>query len=266
MKNKFLKGLMASFGLVISSISNAALIYGSDPINFGNPLTVFDTETGTTTNLGSSVWNLALAFDSNNSLFGINNTSLYSVDLNNGSTSLIANGAWGGFSESATFDLNNNLLTATSTGLYSVNTSNAATTFLGAFVGHNTYDGISVATTSVDTILGTYSAGTIFGVDSGNIYVIDPNTLVSTFLMSGPASETIAFDAEGNLYGNDYNNGYYQLDLVNQNHSFLGGSGHFGSAVYGAYSNQVDVPEPSTLTIFALGLMGLASRKIKKHV
>jgi hypothetical protein len=28
----------------------------------------------------------------------------------------------------------------------------------------------------------------------------------------------------------------------------------------------VDVPEPSTLVIFALGLMGLASRRFKKNV
>lgn len=31
-------------------------------------------------------------------------------------------------------------------------------------------------------------------------------------------------------------------------------------------SNNIDVPEPSTLAIFALGMMGLVSRKIKKKV
>ncbi|MDT0605289.1 PEP-CTERM sorting domain-containing protein [Thalassotalea castellviae] len=264
MKYKFLKGLVTSFALAISCTSNAALIYGSDPISAGTPLTVFDTNTGTTTVLGSSLWNLGLAFDNSNSLFGINGTTVYSVDINNGSTSLIGSGLWQGSSESATFDLNNNLLSATSTGLYSINTSNAATTYLGAFVGHSSYDGISVATTNVETILGTFLAGTIFAVDSGQLYVIDPNTLVSTFLMSAPASETIAFDANGNLYANDYTNGYYLLDLVNQNHTFLGGSAHFGSAVYGAYSPQTDVPEPSTLAIFALGLIGLAFRKFNQ--
>jgi len=31
------------------------------------------------------------------------------------------------------------------------------------------------------------------------------------------------------------------------------------------YNNSVDVPEPSTLAIFALGMMGLASRRFKKQ-
>jgi hypothetical protein len=150
-----------------------------------------------------------------------------------------------------------------SSGLYSVDKNNAATTFLGAFIGHSSYDGITVATNEVNTLLGTYSAGTIFGVDSGRLYVIDPDTLVSTFLMNGPARETIAFDSSGNLFGSD-SSGYHQLDLVNQSHTSLGGQQHFGSAVYGAYSNQVEVPEPSTLVIFALGVMGLASRRFKK--
>jgi len=41
-----------------------------------------------------------------------------------------------------------------------------------------------------------------------------------------------------------------------------------GELVYGVWSEvrATDVPEPSTLTVFALGLMGLASRKFKKEL
>jgi hypothetical protein len=102
MKNKFLNGLVVSFALIMSGLANAGLIYGSQPTS-GYPITVFDTDTGTTTVLGSSNYNLGLAFDNNNNLFGINNTSLYSIDLNNGAASFIGNGLWSGYSEAATF-------------------------------------------------------------------------------------------------------------------------------------------------------------------
>jgi hypothetical protein len=55
------------------------------------------------------------------------------------------------------------------------------------------------------------------------------------------------------------------LDINNTGRSWYGGVGlaevHFG----GVAQNLAAVPEPSTLAVFALGLLGLASRRVKKQ-
>jgi hypothetical protein len=58
----------------------------------------------------------------------------------------------------------------------------------------------------------------------------------------------------------------FNVNFSSEVHEFWGG--HDGSAPYvkAIYSyKSVDVPEPSTLAIFALGMIGLASRRFKKQ-
>ena len=262
MNNKIFKIIAVGFFLQLNNIANAALIYGSDASNTsGGPISVFNTETGTTQILANSLWNLGLAFDMSNNLFGINRNSLYSINTSTGITTFIGTASYA-FSESAAFDMSGRLLTAADGGLHAIDTNTGASTLLGAFNGHSSFDGLTVARQGITTSAGFFAAGTLFAVDSGRLYTIDINTLNVTSLMSAPADETIAFGSDGTLYGNS-SSSYWKLDLINGLHTNIGGGRHFGSAVL---RPQVPVPSPTTISIFALGLVSLlASRKYKKQ-
>jgi len=52
---------------------------------------------------------------------------------------------------------------------------------------------------------------------------------------------------------------------INTNNDRWGHSGQTHGAVGAFFVRTVDVPEPSTLAIFALGMIGLASRRFKKQ-
>lgn len=64
---------------------------------------------------------------------------------------------------------------------------------------------------------------------------------------------------------NSFTNSELQLDLGigRGNDDFSGGI--FSPRTWNGTLHYTEVPEPSTLAIFALGIMGLASRRFKKQ-
>ena len=49
------------------------------------------------------------------------------------------------------------------------------------------------------------------------------------------------------------------------NWNYADHTGHANALRNFAYNSSTEVPEPSTLAIFALGMIGLASRRFKKQ-
>lgn len=118
------------------------------------------------------------------------------------------------------------------------------------------------------------------------------NTWGSDFLLGEAVGHTIQFNTAVNAFGLDFGgngNGTFNFQLDNGEQFSATSSGQFGeynfigvtstssfTSVTWSSSNSriaadniiystIDVPEPSTLAIFALGIMGLASRKFKKQ-
>ena len=88
--------------------------------------------------------------------------------------------------------------------------------------------------------------------------------------MDGPESgQELTYDFWAKNEPNDHSSGE---DFASMNWNSSGQWNDWGSPAYNIsigsiveYNNSVNVPEPSTFAIFALGMMGLASRKFKKQ-
>jgi hypothetical protein len=240
--------------------AHAVLIYGSATTNGTGALTVFDTTTATTTSLATVPGNMGLSFDANDNLWGISqaNSQLYSIDTTTGVATAIGTGnpSISGI-EGVTFDLSGRLLATggNTNAVYQMDLGTGILTQVGSYSGLADVDGLSVAPVDVATANGTVTAGTIFVVDTGNVYTLDPTTFVATSLVSNSnAQETIAFGADGTMYTNSGSSGeYYTLDLTSGATTALGGPPVWGSAVQGALVSNA-VPAPGTLALLALGL------------
>ncbi len=138
-------------------------------------------------------------------LFGVEQSGgLYTISTTDASTTFIGNTDLNSV-ESLSFDLNGNLFASRSGQWYSISTVDGSATFLGNLKGVGDIDGLTVTPIAQNVAgLGVVPAGTFFAVDTGSLYTIDPNTLVATFIGSGEASETVAFDTSGTLYSHDF--------------------------------------------------------------
>lgn len=94
------------------------------------------------------------------------------------------------------------------------------------------------------------SAGTTSGY---KIEVFDKNSLLSQLVLD----QTNNFDNRFiNITGSNFN----KITITQMaNHTGWLGMDNF------AWNDSTDIPEPSTLAIFALGMIGLTSRRFKKH-
>lgn len=189
-------------------------------------------------------------------LFGVETTTdqLYTFDLATGAATLIGTGlgATSG-AESLTFDLAGNLMTVDNGRIYTINTATGV-----ASPGPLTtavVDGLDM--TPVPLMVqgvGLVPAGTIFGVDNGPIFILDPVTGAVTNIgnvTNTVADETLAFAPDGTLYGlgipaNNYDLNHISLDPVGG--TLIGSTGFsnlWGSAI---------IPEPATLSLLSLCL------------
>ena len=227
MKFKFLKTALVSTVLVVSSFANAGLIIAS----------------------GDSNINDSLNTQFFNSLFGGQE-----VIGRNGSLNTWATNNWGAF--------------ATSTATSYTTTSSISSSLSADWV---ILGSGSTITASEFSFLDS------FVNDGGNLWVV------------GEASGYTAINAVATSVLNHFNTGMniseatvYATGTASSEAILLGGGPSFkvnwasyitgGTALYSDNNgaiissfNTTSVPEPSTLAIFALGIMGLAARRFKKQ-
>lgn len=266
MKCKFLKASLA--GLILSAsclfnIANAGLLYGIDRTD--DSLVTVDLGTFSATTVGSLGTNEnfgGLAYSVNSSIMymagGRSNNSIYTVDYLTGTASLL--GAHGiGDVFGLAFDSANNVLygTTTTSELYSFSLTDGSATLIGN-TGFN-IGGLSY-NSNLDLLIGMSTGG-------GTIFDIDRITGAAAIVMSGlPSTNDVGFTYD---YDADI---FYSLGLNGTLHSYS--STDYTSSLLASGLPDIDgltyvgdsvrVPEPSTLAIFALGMIGLASRRFKR--
>lgn len=222
--------------------ASATIIYQTGD---NGALSSFDTATGVTTDIGvaSGVGTFtSLSFDANGVLYGIGHKpgipqSLYRIGPADGTAKLV--GSTGlSHMEALTFGFDGALYTTATHAprgmLYRINPVDASATPLAPLDLYFGLDALTVAPIPVSTAAGTFAAGTLFGHDpmQQQLYAIDPTTFEKTEVLRIPlyaADETIAFDSEGTLYGNNWErdaggrSGWWKLDLSGRNeHVHLG--------------------------------------------
>lgn len=253
--------------LVVCAPAQASTIYYQ--AGFSNNLYKFDTVTAAETlvgSLGLSADSTGMAFSRSGTLYlhERSSSSLYTVNTTTGATTLV--GATGIGAEDFTVSLDGTTGYATANGqLYSINLTTGAATALGS-IG-TTLDGLTTAPVAV-TINGiNYAAGSIFGVDSRNIYAVNVTVPGVTFIgNNNGADETFDFGSDGTLFGHGDNGNFYKFSLDPLSSTILGATSPtlvFGMAV--APDARGGVPEPAAwaLMLAGFGLVGGALRQRK---
>lgn len=256
--------------LTILKIGMTALIMNVSLANAGPILWVGDLDsnlgtvdaaTGNVNVIGNmGTFMTDIAFDPLGNLYGISFSNLYSIDKNTASATLIGN--FGGTSlNSLTFDAAGNLYAANNS-LYSINVATGAASLIGsggdaytssgdlAFIGGELF----LTSNSTPDNLFKLDTSTGFGTLIGNIgfnvvYGLATNNNVDLFGVDG--TSVLSIDAVSGT-------GTFLVDYSGQGLAAAGGAAFFSEAGASA------IPEPSTLAIFTLGIMGLASRRFKK--
>ncbi|MCJ8296672.1 MAG: PEP-CTERM sorting domain-containing protein [Colwellia sp.] len=261
MKFKLLDIVLITFLLFFCSFVNAGLIGLSS--GFPGKIYSIDSMTGFATELVSTEFtSIVGASFLDGNLYGTDvcDSSCFSMgtfDLDTGLYTLVNNqdgsSNWHGLASDEflgllyTIDLND------SNKLKSITSSGVVTT-IGSGTGIN---GRGMAYDDGNDILYATDGGALYSVD----VLLGTSTLIGT---TGVANNIgLAFDENtGTLYANAASS-LYILDVTSGASTLVGSNG-VGSIDGLAWLGVVDVPEPSTLAIFSLALMGLASRRFKK--
>jgi Strictosidine synthase-like, N-terminal len=244
--------------VAVASAEPMYLLEGS-----GEGVSRFETTTGVEVfigNTGMSRLQGAAFRPSDNTLFAIHtfgNNGLYTINTTTGAATLVGDTNIGGSPESLAFTSNGTLYTATTSGtnLYTIDSNTGAATLLGSISGMSDVDGLTVSPVAVNVSgQGVVPADTLFAVDSGSLYIVDPNTLVATLIGSIDATETIAFDSTGVLYGVNNSSMVNRIDLSTLTSTTVGGSS-FPTVWGSAFANAASVPEPESVAVWVLLLL-----------
>jgi uncharacterized protein YuzE len=191
----------------------------------------------------------------------LSSNGLSSIDRNTGAATFL--GATGVNLPGLAYDTNSDTLYGLSgqtDSLYAIDQGSGTLRQIGSFG------------TNVDYIGAAYDAlaDMLYMTARDGFFAIDTSSGTATLI--GETSPNfirgLEFDADdGVLYGVDvtYNN-LLAIDVTTGAASVIGNLGVVVDEGVGLASFATHVPEPSTLAIFALGLMGLASRRFKKQV
>jgi hypothetical protein len=248
----------ASAALVLSS---AAIVAHAAPILWvstgGAQLATVDVATGATSVVGGTGTALTdIAFSPTGDLYGISFSALYKVNSSTGATTLVGNlGSVSGTANALVFGADGTLYMAGSS-LYSVNTSTGAASAIGAigfqsggdlaFIGGDLYMAsngnqliqVNVAT-GAGAVIGNLGVASMFGLatpDNVNLYGVAGQSvyLVNTTTGAATFQSTFAPTLSGGAFG---------LAFLTE----AGGGGN--------------VPEPGTLALVAVALLGAAARR-----
>jgi PEP-CTERM motif len=273
MKFQFLK---ASFmGVVLSvscffNVANAGIIdsnlymagYGSS-----NYLT-YDFNTNLISSSSGNQVNNGLAWDSTNGImYGLNGSTLYTIDpitgLSISSTSL-SSGTSG-----LAFDSDSSLLYSSVSGqIQTVNpitgvVSNVGSTGVGEWI-------IDISFDSLNNLFGVGIGGGLYSIDklTGNASQLFSNVTANTASSGVSGFTAFAINDLNKFYGLTISGDrLVEINTTTGTSSIIADLSSYDWDIRGmTFRNPtVDVPEPSTLAIFALGMIGLASRRFKKQ-
>lgn len=272
MKNKFLKGLVASFALAVSGVVNAGLIdYGSSGVS----------NDGTLANGASIV---------NDSYYGLNALSTSSNSRLDFGGDLTEFDMLGGYSFMTWFKTdtmgysgilqfgnccsprNGYSLQATASGLRFWGGSDLDNSNYNIFTDVNYADnqwhhiGVNVGDNGLTSIFfdGSVLASSLFSNMTDTSPSLAQGGLgasVAPYIggenVDGQVISATKFYDDIQVFSRSLSNSEWSLAASQD--------GIRGDVLYMNFEEPVDVPEPSTFAIFALGIIGLASRKFKKQ-
>lgn len=258
-KNIVFASVVIPFLMSNSSIASPVLWISDVSGNLGT----VDVGTQATTVVGNMHVQMSdIAFDGNGNLYGISLSSLYSIDYTTAAATFIGNHNINstGNKNSLVFDANGNLYAA-NTALYALDINTGASSLLGSGGGYNSSGDLAFiggdmylssqgstggdrlfeinTTTGVGSIVGNIGFSAVYGLatdDNVNLYGVAGTSILS--IDEGSGLGTYLFNYAGHGLGMAW-----------------------GSAFY---SESSPVPEPATMLMFGMGLLGLAGSRLRK--
>lgn len=255
MKNKLLKGLVASFFLAVSGIANAGLIgvFGdyyqsnlqSNLVGLGHTVTYLGAEVNQDLSAFDSVWGVS-AF---NPLSATESSYLSSFLTSGGGLYLTGERPCCEALNDSVQSFLNSVVLGGGIQVGDLGDAGSSMTINASAVG-----GLASLPNTVTTWK-PGASGAIGGVSGDNVFAFNGSKITAagwdmSDLIGNSGRIMLMMDVNWHS-GADSND----LAILENIEVFLDG----------ATANTAQVPEPSTLAIFALGIMGLASRKFKKQ-
>ncbi len=251
--------LALAAGLVaVASQALATPLYGGNDGKFMS----IDQTTGVATQISAPTYNIdALAWDFDNQvMYGGTGTRFFTIAADGTQTTINASTAYN--IDGLAFGPGGVLYgTDQNTLFYEIDPSNGAITWILGLP--NTRD-----------LAYDQATSTLYGTSGANLYTINPisgvHSLVSAFSgVGGDAVDTIAIDpVTGQMYGESnpaFGGGkLYQINKATGAATFVGQTGLGAGANAGWVFSMAFVPEPGTMLLLGMGLVGLGISGRKK--